>query len=81
VGPVESVLTYWMLPFLCQTSFKIYAPANIAIIAIFVIQNCYLHCGVRIDWLERIMITLHMVRMCIIFIVNHDRRRSLVLWQ
>jgi sterol desaturase/sphingolipid hydroxylase (fatty acid hydroxylase superfamily) len=60
VGPMESVLSYWMLPALCQTTFKIWAPINVLIVTLFVLQNCYLHCGVRIEWLEYYMTKLKM---------------------
>lgn len=55
VGPVETVLTFWPLLALCHPAALHYAPVYFALIFSFVLLNFYLHCGVTIPWLERVV--------------------------
>lgn len=55
VGPVETVLTFWPIWFLCLAVPKKYAPLHMSAITSFVLLNFYLHCGVTVDWLEDLL--------------------------
>ncbi len=53
VGPVESVLTFWPLCLVAVPQATHYAPTYFALVAGFIALNYYLHCGVRVEILER----------------------------
>lgn len=53
VGPVETLLTFWPLLFICFPVAKHFAPLYFTAISGFVLLNLYLHCGVTFSWLEK----------------------------
>ncbi len=55
VGPVESLLTFWPILLLCVPAFTHWAPLYFALVIGFVNLNFYLHCGVTIAWVERLV--------------------------
>lgn len=55
VGPVETVLTFWPLLFICMPEAKHFAPLYFTAIIGFVFLNLYLHCGVTFKWLEKLL--------------------------
>ena len=55
VGPVESLLTFWPILLLCVPMFTHWAPLYFALVVGFVSLNFYLHCGVTLAWVERIV--------------------------
>lgn len=55
VGPVETVLTFFPLLFICLPEAKHYAPLYFTAISGFVLLNLYLHCGVTFKGLEFIL--------------------------
>jgi lathosterol oxidase len=55
VGPVESVLTFFPLCLVALPQAPHYAPIYFTLVVGFVSLNYYLHCGVRVALLERIL--------------------------
>jgi sterol desaturase/sphingolipid hydroxylase (fatty acid hydroxylase superfamily) len=55
VGPLETVLTFFPLLFICFPPAKHFAPLYFSAIVGFVFLNLYLHCGVTYKWLEKIL--------------------------
>ncbi len=55
VGPVESVMTFWPLVLVAIPEAKHYAPMYFTLVAGFISLNYYLHCGIRIEPLERLL--------------------------
>jgi len=55
VGPLETLLTFWPLLFICHPAAKHFAPLYFTAISGFVLLNLYLHCGVTYSWLEKIL--------------------------
>lgn len=55
VGPVESVLTFWPLVLVAIPEAKHWAPLYFALVAGFIALNFYLHCGIRVGMLERLL--------------------------
>ncbi|MCW5908156.1 MAG: sterol desaturase family protein [Chitinophagales bacterium] len=55
VGPLETVLTFFPLLFICFPPAKHFAPLYFSAIVGFVFLNLYLHCGVTFSWLEKIL--------------------------
>jgi lathosterol oxidase len=55
VGPVESVLTFWPILLLCIPAAVHWTPLYFGLVTGFVILNFYLHCGVTIAWVERLL--------------------------
>lgn len=55
VGPVESVLTFWPLVLVAIPEAKHWAPLYFALVIGFISLNFYLHCGIRIELLERLL--------------------------
>lgn len=55
VGPVESVLTFWPLCLVALPQATHYAPIYFALVVGFILLNYYLHCGVSVALLERIL--------------------------
>jgi lathosterol oxidase len=55
VGPMETLLTFWPLLLICFPPAKHFAPLYFTSIVAFVFLNLYLHCGITINWLEKIL--------------------------
>jgi sterol desaturase/sphingolipid hydroxylase (fatty acid hydroxylase superfamily) len=55
VGPVEALVTFWPILLLCIPSFTHWAPLYFGLVIGFVNLNFYLHCGVTLRWVERIV--------------------------
>lgn len=55
VGPVETVLTFFPLLFICFPPAKHFAPLYFSAITGFVFLNLYLHCGVTFSFLEKLL--------------------------
>lgn len=55
VGPVESLMTFWPILLLCIPEATHWAPLYFGLVIAFVNLNFYLHCGVRIGLLERVL--------------------------
>lgn len=55
VGPVESLLTFWPILLLCVPAFTHWAPLYFGLVIGFVNLNFYLHCGVTLGWVEKIV--------------------------
>lgn len=55
VGPVEALVTFWPILLLCVPSFTHWAPLYFGLVIGFVNLNFYLHCGVTLPWVERIV--------------------------
>lgn len=55
VGPVETLLTFWPLMFICLPEAKHFAPLYFTAIAGFVFLNLYLHSGVTFSFLENVL--------------------------
>ncbi|EDM78518.1 sterol desaturase family protein [Plesiocystis pacifica SIR-1] len=55
VGPVESLLTFWPILILCVPPATHWAPLYFGLVVAFVNLNFYLHCGVRIEWAEKLI--------------------------
>ncbi len=55
VGPVESLLTFWPLLILCIPAATHWAPLYFGLVVGFIALNFYLHSGVRLEVLERIL--------------------------
>ena len=55
VGPLETILTFFPLLFICFPEAKHFVPLYLTAIVGFVALNLYLHCGVTFTWLEKIL--------------------------
>ncbi len=55
VGPVESVLTFWPLLLIAIPEAKHWAPLYFLLVGGFISLNYYLHCGVKVEFLERLL--------------------------
>ncbi len=55
VGPVESVMTFWPLVLVALPEAPHYAPIYFSLVCGFILLNYYLHCGVRIELIERLL--------------------------
>lgn len=55
VGPVESVLTFWPLCLVAVPQATHYAPIYLSLVIGFIALNYYLHCGVRVEFFERLL--------------------------
>lgn len=55
VGPVESVLTFWPLLLVAIPQAKHWAPLYFSLVVGFVLLNFYLHCGISVRVLERLL--------------------------
>ncbi|MDI1476469.1 sterol desaturase family protein [Polyangium sp. y55x31] len=53
VAPVEALLTFWPILFLCMPEAVHWAPLYFALVVGFVNLNFYLHCGVTLSWVEK----------------------------
>jgi lathosterol oxidase len=53
VAPVEALLTFWPILFLCLPQAVHWAPLYFALVVGFVNLNFYLHCGVTLSWVEK----------------------------
>lgn len=60
VGPVETLLTFWPLLLICFPPAKHFAPLYFTAIVGFVLLNLYLHCGVTVKALERVLPRLYL---------------------
>lgn len=58
VGPLESVMTFWPLLLVAIPQAKHYAPFYFALVVGFISLNYYLHCGIRVELLERLLAPL-----------------------
>jgi lathosterol oxidase len=55
VAPFEALLTLWPILFLCVPQAIHWAPLYFGLVLGFVALNFYLHCGVRLEWVERVL--------------------------
>lgn len=55
VAPVESLLTFWPILLLCWTEAVHWLPLYATLVLGFMLLNFYLHCGVTVRWVERIL--------------------------
>jgi sterol desaturase/sphingolipid hydroxylase (fatty acid hydroxylase superfamily) len=55
VGPVEALLTFWPLLLVAHPKATHWAPLYFSLVGGFVSLNFYLHCGVRIAWIEALL--------------------------
>lgn len=55
VGPVEALMTFWPLLLVAHPKATHWAPLYFAMVGGFIALNYYLHCGVRIEPLERLL--------------------------
>lgn len=55
VAPVESLLTFWPILLLCWPVAVHWTPLYVGLVLGFVTLNFYLHCGVTIGWVERVL--------------------------
>lgn len=55
VGPVESVLTFWPLCLVAVPQATHFAPIYLSLVVGFIALNYYLHCGVRVELIERLL--------------------------
>lgn len=55
VGPVEALLTFWPLLLVAHPKATHYGPLYLALVVGFVGLNFYLHCGLRVGLLERVL--------------------------
>lgn len=55
VGPVESVLTFWPLCLVAVPQATHYAPIYFTLVVGFIALNYYLHCGISVGWIERLL--------------------------
>ncbi|MDI1443546.1 sterol desaturase family protein [Polyangium sp. 6x1] len=53
VAPVEALLTFWPILFLCMPEALHWAPLYFGLVVGFVNLNFYLHCGVTLSWVEK----------------------------
>lgn len=53
VAPMEALLTFWPILFVCLPQATHYAPLYFGLVVGFVNLNFYLHCGVTIGWVEK----------------------------
>ncbi|WP_170319770.1 sterol desaturase family protein [Polyangium spumosum] len=53
VAPVEALLTFWPILFLCMPEAVHWAPLYFGLVVGFVNLNFYLHCGVTLSWVEK----------------------------
>jgi len=53
VGPVEALLTFWPVLFLCIPEATHWGPLYFGLVVGFVNLNFYLHCGVTLGWVEK----------------------------
>lgn len=58
VGPMEAVMTFWPLLLVAIPQAKHYAPFYFSLVVGFISLNYYLHCGIRIEPLERLLAPL-----------------------
>ena len=55
VGPVESLMTFWPILIICIPEATHWAPAYFGLVLGFMALNFYLHCGVTIPLIERVL--------------------------
>lgn len=55
VGPVEAVITFWPILFLCFPEAVHWAPLYFGLVGGFIVLNFYLHCGVEIRVVEAVL--------------------------
>lgn len=55
VAPVESLLTFWPILLLCWPVAVHWTPLYAGLVLGFVALNFYLHCGVTLGWVERVL--------------------------
>ena len=84
VGPVESLLTFWPVVLVAVPQAKHWAPIYFALVGGFILLNFYLHCGVTIPLLERVLPLLR-INTSLFHNVHHARANThfgeaLTLW-
>lgn len=84
VGPVEAVLTFWPIVFLAMPEAPHYAPVYYGLVVGFILQNFYLHCGISVGILEKLL-TPFMANSSVFHNKHHANARvnfgeALTLW-
>ncbi|EGD74227.1 sterol desaturase [Salpingoeca rosetta] len=84
IHPVEALLTFFPVLFVCQTTVKLWWNWHVPAVLAFTALNFYLHCGFEISFLERLLKPL-LVNTSTFHNVHHEKTtrhfgEMLVLW-